>query len=218
MNENPTGTTAIDKTMNNTTLQIIVALVSLANVIILMVNNFVKEGILFPRRKLSYSERVNLAKEISYDDNKSRNKFTNSLIFSAMTGRQTPNHKVNLILNCYDPALATYIYSKAPNYIKFEEDKLIESKNLFKWSHKLLMWFISFLLLSSLFLLIYGSYGLVETLTNREPLHKFIGFLGIVTLWGFSSWAINYSLNEFTFISKVKKFYSDYESWKKHQQ
>jgi hypothetical protein len=208
--------------MNNSQLQTVAVVISLANVIILMINNFVKEGILFPRRKLSYSERVNLTKEISYDDNKSRNKFTNSLIFSAITGRQTPIHLVNLILNCYDPALATYIYSKAPNYIKFEKDefekeKLIESKNLFKWSHNLLMWFISFLLLSSLFLFVFGSYGLAETLTNKEPLHKFIGFLGIVTLWGFSSWTINYSLNEFTFISKVKKFYNDHESWKKDQ-
>jgi hypothetical protein len=186
-------------------------------------------GISFARKRLQNSQRISDMREISYLDEKAKNNCINSIVFSAETGCQAPIHIVNLMFNCYDPALAMYIYSRAKNYIKFDnDDQLLEPKRIrSKW----IIVLIAFMLLTSLSLAIVSLLGVFNGLkiilslimsfskNINSAIYIFLFFVifftivfVITTVIGF--WGFRYSLNEFSFLDKVKKFYENYDQWK----
>jgi hypothetical protein len=202
------------------------AAVALIGAVATLINNFIKEGILFNRKKLKDSEQIVYVKEMLYLDENAKNNYKNSIVFRALTGKQTPIHKVNLILNCYDPYLATYIYSKAANYIQFNnnqlsEPKLVRSKSIKFSIYILIALSFSMMLLGFLGLNGLGSYhpnpSINANILNaiRMLINIFFVFFMVAILLGL--WGFNYSLNELSFLSKVRKFYDDYRLWKADQ-
>jgi hypothetical protein len=190
--------------------------------VVVLLNNFVKEGIFFTRKKLKHSEQIEFIKDISYLDEKAKNNCKNSIIFRAITGKQAPVHIVNLIFNCYDPVSAMYIYSKAINYIKFNKKgqlskpENIQGKALI--SSLYIMLIAAFLLTSSSLYAILVLMYVLFTLNNFRDFLIVLRLLSIVLLcFGSSLWAINYSLSEFSFLGKVDRFYKGHDHWKVDQ-
>jgi uncharacterized membrane protein YqjE len=195
--------------------------------VVILINNFIKEGILFTRKKLKDSEQISYITELKYLDTKAIDNCKNSIIFRAITGKQTPIHIVNLIFNCYDPALAIYIYSKAVRYIQFDDKgQLLEPKIVRNKSANFAL-YILIALSSSLILLGYSG---LDSLGSYHPnassdanalnaIHIFINIFSVFFIIAvlFGLWGLNYSLNELTFLAKVRKFYDDYRLWKADQ-
>jgi hypothetical protein len=206
-------------------IALVTGIVALVSAVATLINN-IKQGILFAPKRLKDSEQIIYLKEIFYLDEKAKNNYKNSIIFKALAGKQAPIHKVNLILNCYDPYLATYIYSKAVNYIQFENNQLSEPKLVRSRSVKVALYILIALSLSLMLLGYLGLNGLGSYHPNASSnandlnairifINIFIVLFMIVILFGL--WGFNYSLNELSFLAKVRKFYDDYRLWKADQ-
>lgn len=84
-------------------------------------------------------------------DDTGKNNLKNSLIFRKITNKNAPIHIVNLIFNCYDPAEAIYIYSRATKYINFNNDYELEKPQILAGrSHKFLLDLLLFFAILSL--------------------------------------------------------------------
>ncbi|MGB7487540.1 MAG: pentapeptide repeat-containing protein [Phormidesmis sp.] len=97
---------------------------ALATGAIALINNFIKAGSFTRRTNRRESALLDFSDQVRYFTEDSRDNCRNSLIFKKMTGRHAPIRIINLILSCYDPHLATYIYAKAPRYVHFQRSEL----------------------------------------------------------------------------------------------
>lgn len=84
-------------------------------------------------------------------DETGKNNLKNSLIFRKITNKSAPIHIVNRIFNCYNPAEAIYIYSRATKYISFNQEGGLEKPKILKVKyHKALLNILLILALTSL--------------------------------------------------------------------
>lgn len=97
---------------------------ALATGIIIFINNLIKSGPFPQRISRKESALLDFSDQVRYFSENSRDNCRNSLIFKKMTGRHAPIRIINLVFGCYDPHLATYIYSKAPRYLYFHRSEL----------------------------------------------------------------------------------------------
>ncbi len=92
---------------------------------------------------------INIFNEIKYYDRLSphqldesgKNNLKNALIFKKITNKNAPIHTINLIFNCYGPATALFIYSRAEKYIHFnKKNELKKPEFLERKMHKCLLY------------------------------------------------------------------------------
>lgn len=100
----------------------------LISLILNLIKNFINGSI--QDKKIQENDKINIINSICYDDERGKNNIRNSYIFFKLTHKTAPIHTINLIMNCRDPAEAIYIFSKAPNFIYIDNDKLCKPKSL----------------------------------------------------------------------------------------
>ncbi|MEL7051939.1 MAG: hypothetical protein AAGM45_09140 [Cyanobacteria bacterium J06588_5] len=201
------------------TQEVLLSVLAILTGAIALINTIIKEGSFIRSSNRKDSAAVEIADQIKYFSNDSRDNCRNSLIFKSMTGRRAPIRLINLILNCYDPHLATYIYSKAPRYIFFRRDSIenweLEEPGIVR--SRLLRLMLSLMIVSALALLILSLYALGALLISAATAASFMTavlFYGVsvvvlVLLVVFAIALLRYAYKEIAFLDLVKTFYED---------
>ncbi|PZD70493.1 hypothetical protein C1752_11495 [Acaryochloris thomasi RCC1774] len=176
--------------------------------------------------------KFTLAKEIEYQNTTGVENLRNSLAFTALTQRTAPIHIINLVMNCYDPGEAIYIYSKTPGYIKFNPKKSDLGHELEKPKSidaaVTAQYIVAFLSILTLVLCLLGIRHFfkfldpniikaVIKLPNSEVLSVFIALMAFVfsfLVWH-SFWLLKISTQDIQFTKRVKRFYRGYDLYKK---
>ncbi|MGD1897636.1 MAG: hypothetical protein ACFB16_11875 [Phormidesmis sp.] len=192
---------------------------ALATGAIALINNLIKAGPFTDRTSRRDSALLEFSDQVRYFTENSRDNCRNSLIFKKMTGRHAPVRIINLVFSCYDPHLATYIYSKAPRYIHFQRSELENwqlqepavVRNHFLRTMLWLM-FLNGLLLCALcvytvvvlvsgFSAIAAQPGIIQFYISSIA---FLGCIGMIAI-GYCK----YAYREVIFLDLVKTFYED---------
>lgn len=168
-------------------------------------------------QELDESKKIELIDKIVYEDNQAKNSLKKSLTFRSLTGKTEFIQKIHLIMECHDPAMALYIYSQAPNYIKIEQsasgNKLNPPKSLYSpWDNL----FLSIMSLSGHlgFLANYMLLTLIVSNTSKSSISASNLLSSIIALSIFFSFTtysfwyfIKYSNKEIEILKKTRKFY-----------
>lgn len=147
--------------INMDNLHKILLIISLFITVLKAVSSFVSRKIEDPKKKnIPKPEEldINIFNEIKYYDRfnpnqldeSGKNNLKNALIFKKITNKNAPIHTINLIFNCYDPAEAIYIYSRADKYIHFNNNQLEKPQLLEDNMHKHLLSLLIILSISSI--------------------------------------------------------------------
>ncbi|MEM9149326.1 MAG: hypothetical protein AAGB19_02590 [Cyanobacteria bacterium P01_F01_bin.3] len=192
---------------------------ALATGAIALINNVIKVGPFTRRTSRQDSALLEFSDQVRYFTENSRDNCRNSLIFKKMTGRHAPIRLINLIFSCYDPHLATYIYSKAPHYIHFERSELenwqIQEPVVVR--NPLLKAMLWLMLINSIILgslSIYTAVVLLEGVQSITAQPEIIQFyaISLAFLLCMGIVAIAYcrhAYQEIAFLDLVKTFYAD---------
>ncbi len=186
---------------------------------IALVNNFIKAGSFTRRTSRKESALLDFSDQVRYFTEDSRDNCRNSLIFKKMTGRHAPIRVINLILSCYDPHLATYIYAKAPRYVHFQRSELenwqLQEPRVVR--NRFLPVMLGLMLLNSLVLLGLSGYLLAllilgfQAIAPQPALMRFylsaMAFLLCVGMIAITY--CQYAYREIVFLDLVKTFYAD---------
>lgn len=189
----------------------------LAGVIVLL-NNYIREGVLVHLSHQKESELIRLIEEIRYSTEDGRNNYRNALVFKKATRRYAPIHIINQIFNCYDPCFAARIYAKAPTYLKFDctepEGPCWRTRNLSKFlSWTLFAVGVSLLLLSTFSMLAISTTD-GSTASQQSQSVVYISFLVFLLFSMLSIWIFHLAGRELIFLQDVDKFYKYYEEYK----
>ncbi len=192
---------------------------ALATGAIALINNFIKAGSFTRRTSRRESALLDFSDQVRYFTEDSRDNCRNSLIFKKMTGRHAPIRIINLILSCYDPHLATYIYAKAPRYVHFQRSELENwqlqepavVRNCFL---QVMLWLM---LLNGVVLLVLSGYlltliviGLQTSAAQPALLRFYLSAIAFLICIGMIAIAYcQYAYVEIVFLNLVKTFYED---------
>lgn len=199
--------------------EVLLSALAIATSAIALANNVIKEGSFVRRSNRKDAAAVEIADQIKYFSDDSRDNCRNSLIFKSMTGRRAPIRMINLILNCYDPHLATYIYSKAPSYIFFRRDSIenwqLEEPNIVQSrSLRFMLWLMTIsaaaLLLLSLYAIAAIILSVVAGTASAAAMSFYRSSIAMLTLLTVSAIVLlRYAYKEIVFLNLVKTFYAD---------
>ncbi|MEL6555102.1 MAG: hypothetical protein AAFQ63_16800 [Cyanobacteria bacterium J06621_11] len=192
---------------------------ALATGTIALINNLIKAGPFTRRTSRRESALLDFSDQVRYFSENSRDNCRNSLIFKKMTGRHAPIRIINLVFSCYDPHLATYIYSKAPRYLYFQRSELenwqLQEPAVVR-NHLLrpMLWLIG---LNGLLLLGLSIHTLIILLSGFSLIASQPGVMrfyvsSVAFLMCMSVVAIaycKYAYREVVFLDLVKTFYTD---------
>lgn len=186
------------------------AALSVIGGLVVLANNFVREGLLVRLNYRKSTQMIEMLDKIQYMTEEGKNNYRNALIFKQATGRYAPIHTINLIFNCYDPCLAARIYSKAPSYIRFD---LLEQNRSPAITARKISTVFSWILFATGACLLVLSLGILRIIGDANiSVQSNVGFLYVttITFFVFSFIAIiqiNYAGKNLIFLKDVDRFY-----------